>query len=352
MVKAKKLPSGAWNVMVFSHIEDGKRKYKSITRPTKAEVEYAAAEFKREKKQNKGHKVEHTVSQAISDYINLSEVLSPTTLQSYTKIQEFAFPGLMDMDVDSLRDIDVQQAINKECKRKSYRTGKPISPKTVKNEWALVASALKTVCNKSFNIRLPKIARHNEDLPEPEDIMAAIVGTKVELPCLLAMWCGLRLSEIRGITYDSIKKNVLDINKVVVDVDGKATTKVLGKTDLSLRKVLLPSYILDLIKAQGKNESGFVVDMTRNEIYHYFKRVTERNGIDISFHDLRHVYASVMLTKLQVPQRVVQESGGWSTPDVMLKVYSQSFSDNRLEADRLRDEYFEKCKMTMQDKSS
>ncbi|MFR1475685.1 MAG: hypothetical protein ACLSB9_08035 [Hydrogeniiclostridium mannosilyticum] len=40
MAKAKKLPSGNWNVKVFSHIENGKRKYESFTAESKAEAEY------------------------------------------------------------------------------------------------------------------------------------------------------------------------------------------------------------------------------------------------------------------------------------------------------------------------
>ena len=46
MPKAKKLKSGSWNVTVFSHIEDGKRKYESFTAPTKNEALLMAAEFK------------------------------------------------------------------------------------------------------------------------------------------------------------------------------------------------------------------------------------------------------------------------------------------------------------------
>ena len=49
MAKAKKLPSGNWNVKVFSHIENGKRKYESFTAESKAEAEYLASQFKHEK---------------------------------------------------------------------------------------------------------------------------------------------------------------------------------------------------------------------------------------------------------------------------------------------------------------
>ena len=53
------------------------------------------------------------------------------------------------------------------------------------------------------------------------------------------------------------------------------------------------------------------------------------------------MFASVMLTKLNIPEKVVQDEGGWSTPYVMKKVYSNTFSDSRKDADKLRDKYFE-----------
>lgn len=50
MATAKKLPSGNWRVLIYSHTEkvDGKdvKRYKSFTAPTKKEAEYLAAQWK------------------------------------------------------------------------------------------------------------------------------------------------------------------------------------------------------------------------------------------------------------------------------------------------------------------
>ena len=51
-MKAKKLRSGSWNVLVFSHMEGNKRKYASFTAPTKDEALLMAAEFKAGKKRS------------------------------------------------------------------------------------------------------------------------------------------------------------------------------------------------------------------------------------------------------------------------------------------------------------
>ena len=46
MATAKKLPSGSWRILVYSHTDqDGKRRYKSFTAPTKKEAEFLAADY-------------------------------------------------------------------------------------------------------------------------------------------------------------------------------------------------------------------------------------------------------------------------------------------------------------------
>ena len=86
MAKAKKLKSGSWNVMVFSHIEDGRRRYASFTAPTKNEALLMAAEFKAGKKRRV--QCDLTVGEALDGYIRAKEgVLSPSTIRGYEKMR-------------------------------------------------------------------------------------------------------------------------------------------------------------------------------------------------------------------------------------------------------------------------
>lgn len=85
MAKAKKLPSGAWNVSVYSHSENGKRKYISFTRISKAEVELKAAEYRNTK--HRRRYVDLTVAEAIDGYISSKDgVLSPSTIRGYRRM--------------------------------------------------------------------------------------------------------------------------------------------------------------------------------------------------------------------------------------------------------------------------
>lgn len=59
----------------------------------------------------------------------------------------------------------------------------------------------------------------------------------------------------------------------------------------------------------------------------------------MTFHDLRHENASVMAL-LRIPNKYAMERGGWKTDNVMKKVYTHTFSEEREKVDE--DDYFEK----------
>ena len=59
----------------------------------------------------------------------------------------------------------------------------------------------------------------------------------------------------------------------------------------------------------------------------------------MTFHDLRHLNASVMLM-LGVPDKYAMERGGWSTTSTLKSVYQETFSDERRAYDDRIDRYF------------
>ena len=115
MVKAQKLKSGSYRCFVFSHKDEtGKKHYKSLTAPTKAEAEYMAAEFIRERKRLKDSN-NCTLGEAVDRYIDLKRpVLSPSSIYRYEKIRKTAFQGIMDIRLDSITSNTLQEAIRSE----------------------------------------------------------------------------------------------------------------------------------------------------------------------------------------------------------------------------------------------
>ena len=365
MAKAKKLPSGSWRCLVYSHsipvlnsegkpvYENGKLKekriYESFTSDDpspsgKREAEFAAAEFAANKERRK-NVTNFTLKEAIDKYINESDaVLSPTTIQGYKVIQEHAFQNIMDMPLKKLTNEILKAAVNLESKRSSEskrNKGKPISAKTVSNEYGLITA----VINEYYpaldcTVKLPASDEKIKELIPPEIILDIVKGTEIELPVLLAIWLSFSASEIQGLKKSvSIHNGYIVIDEVGVTVNNKLVTKKQAKTESRKRKHKIPEYIQNLIDQTDPNTDKLVT-LSSQAIHHRFTRLLKANGLPhMTFHDLRHVNASVMAL-LRIPDKYAQERGGWKTDAVMKKVYTHTFSEERHNVDQTIDNYF------------
>lgn len=348
MPSARKLKSGSWNVRVYDYTDEtGKVHHTSITAPTKAEAEFLAARYISERpNRRRAQNANMTVREAIEEYIAQSSVLSPTTLQGYRKVLRSGFQGIMDRKVKSLDDAAAQRAINAECRRPSEKSGRQISAKTVVNEWGLIASALKAVCGATFTVKLPKKQKHIKELPEPQRVLDAIIGSNLELPALLAMWLSFSMSEIRGLKCSSVHDGCVVISQVMVDAENGPVIKENAKTSTRLRMHRLPPYLLQLIENTDEyrryaqtGSDGLLVPLNHNQIDGRWRRICRANGFEMTFHDLRHMSASIMLA-LNIPEKYAMERGGWATPHIMKSVYQHTFSAERQRADDVVDAYF------------
>ena len=341
---APKKRNGKWHGTVYSHTdENGKRIYHSITADTKAEWLAAEKEFKARKAlgEKEKKKVRDTVGDIVEKYIALkTPVLSPTTLDAYNRIRHHAFPGLMAMKVSDLTRTIVQQQIAAECQRTTQRSGKPLSAKTIKNEWFLVACALKELCDLQFRVTLPKVAKPIVELPEPAEVFEAVRGTDIELPCLLAMWLSLSASEVHGLKWCDYENGKLHINRVRVRTSNGLVEKKTAKAEKRIRVLSVPSYIEALIDDLSR-ESEYIVQFTPTQIEKRFRAIcVAHEWGSMSFHKLRHINASVMAL-LSIPTQYAQERGGWKTPYTMQGVYQHTFGEARKTFDNVIDNYFE-----------
>ncbi|NLT98931.1 MAG: hypothetical protein GXW96_12385 [Christensenellaceae bacterium] len=346
MAKAKKLPSGNYRVQVFAGYKKddkgnyllnakGKKipEYVSFTHPDKDEAEYLAAEFKRERKTNSTPS-DLTVRQAIEKYIeSRTNVLSPTTIQGYKKIAKHNLQSIMDIKVKKLTQEDIQAAVNIDA-----MTHKP---KTVKNAHALLSAVLKKYRpNMRLDTSLPEDKKTYKVLPPAQVLIDAVYGTDIELAALLAMWLSFSMSEIKGLKKSDIKDGVLTLNRVMVDgPNGGTIVKEQMKEYERARRHVVPPYIMELIE---KCDTEYLVPLSRHQIGSRWTALLKKNNIPhITFHDLRHVNASVMHL-LRIPDKYAMERGGWKTDRTMKKVYQNVFSDERLAVDRKVNRYFDK----------
>lgn len=341
MVTPKKTPSGRWRARVYLGKKDGKPVYGSVTADTKRQCIDQAALLKAQGLQDEA-KPTATLGELIDRYISTSETLSPTTLAGYRKIRRTMFQGIMDTPACELSDECLQKAINAEMRRKS-RLGHNISAKSIRNAYGLVRAVLGVYTGRTPRVKLPELPPRFLELPEPEFVMAAVRGSDIELPCMLALWLSLSMSEVRGLKYSSIRNGCIYIDQVVVDVDGKPVEKRNAKVASRNRVLTLHPVLMDLIRRAthyndyeaGKIFDGYLWPYSHDKIRHSLDKLLP----GMSFHKLRHMNASVML-KLGVPDKYAMERGGWSTDRTMKTVYQHTFSAERQRVDTLVDNYF------------
>ena len=330
MPKAIQLPSGSWRVQILI---DGKRI--GITEPTEEAATLKAMNIKHGAEQYKKEPLSITLEEAYTRYIESKDaILSPSTIYGYKNLKNYTFVALMNKPLKAITSDQIQREVNK--------MAKTLSPKTLRNAHGLLSSVL-TEHYPDLHLRttLPQKQRVEVAIPSEDDIKnicAAASGTEIELPVLLAVWLGLRASEICGIRWDAIKGNVLHIKEAKVLADGGTASKS-TKTYSGNRKLVLPQEIIDLINAQPrKNE--YVIQLTGSNIYKRFVRLCKKHDLPhFRFHDLRHANASVMLA-MGIPDKYAMERMGHATNNMLKTVYQHTMSDKMQQVNDQVNKYF------------
>lgn len=328
-MNAKKLPSGNWRCRAYDKTT---KKTKSFTASSKREAEYLANEWLTGRKAKPVS--DYTVRETLHRYVDLKRsILSPTTVDRYEiQIRNYYDDAFLENRLNDLNTVVIQAEIDR-------MSGK-YAPKTVHNAAGLLSAALNVYFPElRYNVTLPKIQRRQRELPTAEIIVPLFKGSDIELPVLLAVWLGLRMSEIIGLRKSDFKNGKMSIQRTVVRLQGgKKVEKATAKTVESRRSLEVPAAIQRLVDALPSEK---ITEFTASKIYEHYIKVMSAAGLEgITFHDLRHVNASTML-KLGIPDKYAMERGGWSTTSTLKRVYQETFSDERRSVDRKIDSYFE-----------
>ena len=281
-----------------------------------------------------------TVAEAITKYIETHENrLKATSREQYEYIRDNRFQTLMPLKLADITNEKIDAAFDEELAKPS-RKGGTLSHKTVNDALNLVKTVLREYTKDlDIKVKSAEVQQSFRFLLPPETICAAVIGTNIELPVMLAMWLSLTASEIRGLTKSkSIRDGKLYVVETVVNVKGKAVRKQGGKEEKRPRAFDIPPYIQTLLDMV---EGDIIEPRSAHAINQRFQKVLEQNGLQkMRFHDLRHVNASVMADKC-IPTPVAQERGGWKTDSTMKRVYTHAFEKSRIEADKIIDGAFE-----------
>lgn len=327
----RKLPSGSWFVRVMI---DGKSI--SITKPTKKECQAEAVALKTGIKKKAVAPDEITLKEAYKRHIAKNEAIwSPSTTAGYTRLSKNTFQNLMDYQLKYIDGDMIQREINAMKRAKK-------SPKYISNAVGFLKSILKVYApGMDLDLTIPQkqkpdLRMLNDD--EIKKVLQTAQGDPVELPVLMALWMGMRLSEIRGLKYKDIKNGRIHICRAIVDdKDGEPQEKG-TKTYSGDRWVDLPDYIAGLIPEGEPND--YIVTLSGQAIYKRFSRLLEKAGVDhCRFHDLRRANAAAMI-RLGIDSKYAQQRNGWSTDYMYKQVYAYTMPDRMDEVNEAVNNYF------------
>lgn len=350
MAKARKLPSGNWRVLLYvGEDENGKRKYESITAPTEAEANMLASRRKYEIERGIQHDrtpEEMTVGEAVEKYIEDRDgVLSPCTIKVNRDYLRNHLNGIKNIKIKNLTNAMLQREINAEAKT--------LAPKTVLNIYSLFTASVKAITpDRQYNIKLPQMKKREMNIPTNNELLTifnAVEGKPLEIPVLLAATCGLRRGEIgalnlaEDVDYEQCK---ISVTKAMSDTESGEWVIKLPKTTSSTRIVDCPAWVIEKLKTARDN--GYT-PMKTEFISTYFAKLCKKLGIKIRFHDLRHYYASLMLS-LGVPDKYAMKRMGHSTPNMLKNVYQHLMDDKNQEITDQINRYFETMQHEMQHK--
>ena len=333
----RKLKSGTWFIQL---------RLNGVSVPVTASAEKAckdkAALLKAEHRAGKRTERHNapTLRKAIDNYIEARQnILSPSTVDGYRRIQRNRFQSVMDKPITST---GWQKVINNEAAI--------CSPKTLRNAYRFVVSVLTDNGITPPKVTLPALESNTRAWLEPEQIrelIDAADGTPSALPVFLALH-SLRRSEIAALTWENVDiehKCIHVAGAVVQNEDHQYVHKATNKTDKSRRTIpiMIPELLVILASAPQEARHGPLVDCQPHNISSRINAACRRAGLpEVGTHGLRHSFASLAY-HLGMSELETMELGGWSNTQTMHGIYTHLAAADRLKAESKMKDFFNFC---------
>ena len=319
------------------------RRTKKITYKNKRDAERQYREFEEKVRSERTINKDLTVDDLLTWYIKRFELNGgkETTVRAYNVAKNAIVKYFKEEKAKDVTLFGVEKFIASETKKHK--------PKTIRNELSLLSSAYKLAIRQGMLISNPceyavtprqtksekRILRDVEIIKFVNALDSAPLDFKVM--CELALFCGLRKSEIMGLYSDEVKDTVT-IRRVRQHIKGKDIIQT-PKTATSYRTISVPAFILadiERLHEDQKNRPSECEYLIRNAWgeppgnawcdKHLRKLKNENDVPDITMHGLRHTYAS-MLIKDGVPVSEVSAQLGHASVDITLRVYTHLFTE-------------------------
>ncbi len=338
----------------------GRRKQKRISGfKTRKEAEAALAKLIAEHEQGVlTLPTKMTLGEFLHRWFELKkEHLAFTTARQYEgMIRHHILPALGHIPLARLTPLKIQEFLHETLhsgrrdNKVSY--GGRLATTTVNYVYRVLRAALRTAVEWGLIPRnpadavKPPPARHDPPvvLPPAEvtRLLEGLKGSYLYLPAYLAVWTGMRLGEILALRWEDVdlEAGIAYVRRTLPQ-QSKKNGYVFKepKTENSARVVKLPPSVVETLKKEKARQEelktrhaevwtdyGLVCCLEDGSPIHpttvssAFPKVAARLGFKLKFHDLRDVYAGLLL-QAGVHVRVVSAALGHSDPAVTVRRY-------------------------------
>lgn len=304
--------------------------------------------------------------------------LSPTTYQSYKeKLDMHILPYLGGKRLDKIKPLDIDNLYNllstKLTNRKDENGNfKTLSPASIHRVHEILSSLFNNAArwdlipyNPCTKVVQPKYKRTKMNCYDEETskrlINKLLETAPLKYKCfvILAMLGGFRRGEIVGLHWDNVdfKNHKITVNKNVCYTSEQGMNEKNPKTESSNRTIVVPTLCFNLLKQwraeQGKmkfalgdkwqgSENIFTTDdgriMNLSTGPKWFTQFLKNNGFPhIRFHDLRHTFATLLIS-YNVDVKTVSHKLGHASATTTMNFYVHNLeSTDKASAELLED---------------
>lgn len=301
-----------------------------------------------------------------------------TTWDSYeVQVRKHLIPAIGHLKLTQLQTHQLQK-LYKQKREGGRADGKEggLSVKSVRYIHAVINMALTQAVkerlisiNPAEAVDLPKETKRELQTLTIEQVKTFIEEakqTKHYTLYLLELFTGLRRGEILGLRWQDIdfdNSTVTVVQQVVASSKGITFSE--PKTSLGSRTVWIPADVVKQLKQHKKQQAEekllaggiyednslvfcredgkpFYPDSISDHFKKLIARLKDKGFPEISFHGLRHTFATLSIQQ-GIPVKVVQEDLGHHDPGFTMKVYTHATQQMKKEATEKRASLFSSC---------
>jgi len=341
--KYKKRADGRYQGKLLVGVTDGKSQYRYVYGKSDKEVKDKLAELRVELGRGVDLTQERTLSWWIDRWLRRAEKKQSEDWYALCEHRAgFWKERLGRADVTRLTAADIEDVLLDLAER-NPRTGRPTARKTLAEYRSVLDRVYDFILQNrvvTFNpvrhVEIKKDAARKTRDAITDDQIALIRNTphEAQLPCLLMLYCGLRLGELAALTWSDVdlENKTLTVNK---SLNFKQRELKAPKTAAGVRTVPIPDLLLPFLQASPR--SALLVFPHKGAPYtpsswnHALDNYLRALGFTTTAHCLRHTYCT-LLYEAGVDVLSAKDLMGHADVTTTMKIYTHLRDQKKITA--------------------